>query len=157
MNPQLALANRGKITRGKAIIVDQFRPGVPREFMYFAGAAVDMCWWYYSIEADRKDGTQCALSRGQGAGQVSAEVDKGRDVARDLRGPDLRLEQSCWQPVVYLIHVRPRSISGRKNQVSIEQTSPSRAAHSSRCYRHCDNQFCLIHKLSVALAAAVRD
>ena len=77
MNPQLALANRGKITRGKAIIVDQFRPGVPREFMYFAGAAVDMCWWYYSIEADRKDGTQCALSRGQGAGQVSAEVIKG--------------------------------------------------------------------------------
>jgi len=54
MNPQLALANMRKITRGKAIIVDQFHPGVPREFMYFAGAAVDMCWWYYSLEALEK-------------------------------------------------------------------------------------------------------
>ena len=44
MNPQLALANMCKITRGKAIICDQFTPNVPREFMYFAGAAVDMCW-----------------------------------------------------------------------------------------------------------------
>lgn len=54
MNPQLALANMCKITRGKAIIVDQFNPSVPREFMYFAGAAVDMCWWYYSIESLEK-------------------------------------------------------------------------------------------------------
>ena len=54
MNPQLALANMCKITRGRAIIVDQFHPHVPREFMLFLGATVDMCWWYYSIESLEK-------------------------------------------------------------------------------------------------------
>lgn len=54
MNPQLALANTRRVTRGRALIVDQFNPWVPREFMYFAGAEADLCWWHFSIEALEK-------------------------------------------------------------------------------------------------------
>ena len=54
MNPQLALANMCSVTNSRALIVDQFNPSVPREFMYFAGAEVDLCWWHYSIEALEK-------------------------------------------------------------------------------------------------------